>query len=184
LEGEFAKANNETRPKILFIARSMFFQPVSTVKYQYAVLSKKINELFYTLGIRNRPELTGVNANIRVIEETNIKAFKNYHLTPFNDKVYLFKAKERLYFVDDFAHLGWTNYAQKGVSVYEVPGDHKTMFLPPNVSVLESCCNLLWTIVKLNSFMEIRQITKDDVALCAETFIDSTISLLGITIGN
>jgi thioesterase domain-containing protein/acyl carrier protein len=123
-------------PKLLFIARSMFTQPVSTVKYQYTILSKKINEFCYTLGIKDKPQLAGVNRTIRIIDETNLRAFKNYELAPFNDKVYLFKAKTRMYFVDDFEYLGWTNYAQKGVAVYEVPGDHRTMFLPPNVSEL------------------------------------------------
>lgn len=48
------------------------------------------------------------------------------------DKVHLFRAKERIYFVNDFHYLGWRHYALKGVKVYEVPGDHKTMLLHPN----------------------------------------------------
>jgi amino acid adenylation domain-containing protein len=123
-------------PKFLFIARSMFTQPVPTAKYQYTLFSKKITDLCYSLGIKEKPALTGVNRNISKIDEVSMKAFRNYQLTPFNDKVYLFKAKSRMYFVDDFEHLGWTSYAQKGVAVYEVPVDHRTMFMPPNVSEL------------------------------------------------
>jgi amino acid adenylation domain-containing protein len=123
-------------PKFLFIAKSMFTQPVSTIKYQYNIFAGKINSLCYTLGIKEKPELKGINKRISSIDETHLKAFRNYDLTPFNDKVYLFKAKSRLYFVDDFKFLGWGNYARKGVAVIDVPGDHKTMFLPPNVREL------------------------------------------------
>jgi amino acid adenylation domain-containing protein len=123
-------------PKFLFIARSAITRPQATFKYQCFVLSQKINNLCYKLGVKQRPELTGVNKYISRINEHHLKALRNYELTPFNDKVYLFKAKMRLYFVDDFKYLGWGTYAQQGVKVYDVPGDHKTMFHPPHVSVL------------------------------------------------
>ena len=74
-----------------------------------------------------------------VIEKINNAhhiAFSNYILKPFDGNVLLFKAKERIYFVDDFAYLGWKKYARNGVKVYDVPGDHKTMFFHPNVDEL------------------------------------------------
>jgi thioesterase domain-containing protein len=88
------------------------------------------------VGIKQRPELKGIDLHINKINETHFRAFKKYQLSPFDDKVYLFKAQSRLYFVDDIKFLGWNNYARKGVEVYDVPGDHRTMFHPPYVSEL------------------------------------------------
>jgi thioesterase domain-containing protein len=55
-------------------------------------------------------------------------------MVPFNNFVFLFKAKKRLYYVNDFKYLGWRKYAKKGVKVFEVPGDHITMLQQPYVS--------------------------------------------------
>lgn len=123
-------------PKFLFIAKSMFTHPGPTIAYQYTILSKKLTNLCYSLGIKDKPELTGINKNIDKINETHFRAFRNYHLAPFSGTLHLFKAQSRSYYVDDFEYLGWTDYAQGGVKVYEAPGDHKTMFEQPNVSKL------------------------------------------------
>ncbi|MCH5720436.1 thioesterase domain-containing protein [Niabella hibiscisoli] len=66
-----------------------------------------------------------------VIEAYN-NAYNSYILKPLDVKVHLFRVKERTYFVDDRTYLGWMRYATKGVSVYDVRGDHKTFILPPH----------------------------------------------------
>jgi len=55
--------------------------------------------------------------------------------TPYDGVIDLFKAKFRIYFVDDSRYLGWKKYALKGVRVHNVPGDHENMLLPPNDKV-------------------------------------------------
>lgn len=55
-------------------------------------------------------------------------------MEPFNNRIYLFKAEKRVYFVDDFKYLSWHKYARNGVKVFDVPGDHATMLHQPNVS--------------------------------------------------
>ncbi|RZJ52161.1 MAG: hypothetical protein EOO44_12710 [Flavobacterium sp.] len=62
-------------------------------------------------------------------------AYNNYKLKPLPIHVDLFRVKKRLYFLDDLKYLGWTTYAEKGVSVHEVPGDHKTFLFEPNVKM-------------------------------------------------
>jgi len=54
-------------------------------------------------------------------------------MEPFNNKVYLFKAKICVHYVNDTAFLGWKNYAKKDVELFEVPGDHLSMLLTPHV---------------------------------------------------
>lgn len=123
-------------PKFIFIAKSMLTRPLPTLKYQVDLFSRKFNELSVSLGIKEKPELKGINKWIDNINESNIKAFTKYQLTPFDGKVHLFKAQYRLYFVDDFDYLGWASYARAGVEVYDVPGDHGTMFNAPHVHEL------------------------------------------------
>ncbi|MDO3643710.1 non-ribosomal peptide synthetase [Mucilaginibacter sp. L3T2-6] len=60
-------------------------------------------------------------------------ALRNYSIEPFDDKVYLYKAKICTHYVDDAEFYGWTKYAKKGVEICEVSGDHLSMLLPPNV---------------------------------------------------
>lgn len=122
-------------PKFFFIVRSTIKDPQRMLRYQYSGLANRVNNLCYKLGIKKEPELKGINRNINKIGEKHLKALREYQLAPF-DKVYLFKAKSRLYFVDDIKYLGWNKYAQQGVHVYDVPGDHKSIFEPPNVSEL------------------------------------------------
>ncbi|RYD55333.1 MAG: amino acid adenylation domain-containing protein [Sphingobacteriales bacterium] len=122
-------------PKFFFIVKSAIKEPQKMLRYQYSGLAKRVNKLCYRLGIKKEPELKGINRNINKIGEKNLKALREYQLAPF-DKVYLFKAKSRLYFVDDMKFLGWSQYAQQGVHVYDVPGDHSSIFERPNVSEL------------------------------------------------
>jgi len=70
---------------------------------------------------------------IKKIKDKHLVAFRNYSMEPFDNKVYLFKAKTCVHYVDDAEYLGWKKYARRGVELYEVPGDHLSMLLPPNV---------------------------------------------------
>ena len=47
-------------------------------------------------------------------------------------KIELFRAEQRMYYTKDFEYLGWKALALNGVNVHRVPGDHATLFEPPN----------------------------------------------------
>jgi thioesterase domain-containing protein len=117
-------------PKMLFILKSLEKHPIQTIKYQLGFL----NSLLMKLGLRKTPpseeELLSVYAS--KINEKHYLAFDNYRMTPYNGVVDLFRVKKRLYYLDDPDYLGWRQYAQMGVKVHEIPGDHKTFLLPPN----------------------------------------------------
>lgn len=70
---------------------------------------------------------------IRVIQDKLRLALQKYSLEPFDDKVYLFKAKTCDHYVDDAVYLGWKKYAKKGVEIFDVPGNHLSMMVMPNV---------------------------------------------------
>ena len=59
---------------------------------------------------------------------------RDYAPQPYSDRVTLFRARDskwsRPYLDPD---LGWSNVAMGGIDIYEVPGDHITMFKKPEV---------------------------------------------------
>jgi thioesterase domain-containing protein/acyl carrier protein len=119
-------------PKLLFFTKSFFVRPFTTIKYQVAYFAG----VGQTIGLLKKPEATGIYIRFNKINEKHLVAFKKYTLEPFDGKVSLFRSNYRLYYVDDAQYLGWGGYALKGVTVYEVPGDHKTMFQLPHAKEL------------------------------------------------
>ncbi len=80
---------------------------------------------------------------MREVHKANRKADNNYELKPYSGKVFLFKAKHQTFFTPDPDHYGWDMLALGGVQIHEIPGEHSTIFAPPNdryfAKVLEEC---------------------------------------------
>jgi amino acid adenylation domain-containing protein len=92
----------------------------------------------FTLPSKNLSD-SGIKAfydQIKNIQKKHLVAFNNYQMTPFNAKVYLFKADISVHYVADKIKLGWARYANNGVEVFEVPGDHRSMLEQPNATAL------------------------------------------------
>lgn len=119
-------------PKFIWIMKSLFTRPASTISYQTFLIKKFVNSAGKKFRKSEQVHVGPFFSQLDKINEKHWQAFNNYELKPFNDQVYLFRAMERVYYVNDFKYLGWSKYAQKGVRIYEVPGNHKTMLLPPN----------------------------------------------------
>jgi amino acid adenylation domain-containing protein len=130
-------------PKFVWFSKLFVRRPKTTINYQFSLLIKFLRNV----GLVKTPEPTGIYVLFNKINEKHHYAFSKYRLEPFNGKLHLFKSRMRIYFVDDQKYLGWTKYAQKGVKVYDVPGDHETMFHLPHVkefaqilqNALDSC---------------------------------------------
>lgn len=121
-------------PKALFLLRSFIDDPGSTVAYQGMIMKLKVQEALAKLGLyKMQPADDNIPDYMNRLVEKLQHAVSRYNETPYNGRIFLFKAKRRVYFVDEPKYLGWKNYATKGVVVNEVPGDHKDMLLPPNV---------------------------------------------------
>lgn len=118
-------------PKFWWIVKSLIRNPKKTIGYQGYLLAKKVNSV---LGINEAPEgrQGAIYDIMRRIDEKYEIAYQAYKLAPFDEKIHLFRATDNVYFVEDYKSLGWQKYALKGVEVYDVPGDHKTMLLSPN----------------------------------------------------
>jgi amino acid adenylation domain-containing protein len=121
-------------PKLAWIMRSAIREPGTTIRYQFNYFKKQLMKIAGKLRLVKQEEAgEDLYVQINEISQQHVEAFKSYHMVPFNNFVYLFRAARRLYFVNDFKYLGWRKYARKGVKVFEVPGDHITMLQQPNV---------------------------------------------------
>lgn len=119
-------------PKALFTIKSLLADPGATVAYQAMMIKLKTRELFEKEKTFKGSYLEGIPDFMGKLVEKLRTAVANYKVTPYNGRIFLFKAKTRVYFVDDFKTLGWSGIAKKGVVVNDVPGDHKIMLLPPH----------------------------------------------------
>jgi len=69
------------------------------------------------------------------IRATYYESQKKSKIEPFDGFLYLFRAVKCLHYTDDKVYLGWRKYALRGMKEFLIPGDHRTMFLKPNVEV-------------------------------------------------
>ena len=115
--------------KTIFFAKLSLVSPAKVIGYQKAVLIAKVKDIFQS-NYKVRENFFTYNPEINRSYDI---AYEKYFLEPINVKVDLFRTKERLHFLDDGIYYGWKKYASKGVQVYEVPGDHKTFLMEPNI---------------------------------------------------
>ncbi|MDB5017156.1 MAG: dhbF 1 [Mucilaginibacter sp.] len=117
--------------------------PKRTIEYKSLVIKRKIIRLYWRIFKGKEEKQEGFFAYDNEIDEASAKAKRNYYLKPLDITVDLFKAKKKTFYMDDFKHLGWHKFALKGVNVHEIPGEHNTIFAPPNdekfAVVLQQC---------------------------------------------
>jgi amino acid adenylation domain-containing protein len=117
--------------------------PKRTIEYKSLILKRKIIKFFWKIAPGKDEKKEGFFAYDNEIDEASEKALRNYFLKPLNIAIELFRAKKRTFYMADFEFLGWKPFALKGVHVYEIPGEHNTIFAPPNdkefAVVLQNC---------------------------------------------
>lgn len=115
--------------KALFFSKRFFNNPVETYLYQKKAITRIVNK-----------NAGDVEDQIYDYDDSVIAAYEsaynNYIMKPLDVKLHLFRVQERFYYLDDPVHLGWKEYALKGIKIYSIPGDHKTFLTPPNDKVL------------------------------------------------
>lgn len=114
--------------KIPFIIKSFMKHPAETIAYQSGVIKRKFTGGYASdQGLENYV-FTPYELEIYKVYD---KILDDYALIPFDVKVTLFRVEKRLYYLDDQVYLGWDKFAQQGVEIHSVPGDHKTFLYPP-----------------------------------------------------
>jgi thioesterase domain-containing protein/acyl carrier protein len=122
--------------------------PKRTIEYKWTNISRMLIRRFWKLkGSEEKRE--GFFAYDNEIDEASAKAKRNYYQKPLNIVVDLFRAKTRTFYMNDFAYLGWREFALNGVNVHDIPGEHNTIFAPPNdqefAVVLQRCLDRVAT---------------------------------------
>jgi amino acid adenylation domain-containing protein len=116
--------------------------PKRTFEYKTLLMKRRIIRLFWKVKGRDEKQ-EGFFAYDNEIDEASAKAKRNYYQKPLNIVVDLFRAKKKTFYMDDFKYLGWREFALKGVNVHDIPGEHNTIFAPPNdkefAVVLQKC---------------------------------------------
>jgi amino acid adenylation domain-containing protein len=116
--------------------------PKRTIEYKGLMLKRQLIKYYWKIFKPNEKR-EGFFAYDNEIDEASEKALRNYILKPLNITLDLFRAKKRTFYMEDFEFLGWKPFALKGVNVHEIPGEHNTIFAPPNdkefAEVLQKC---------------------------------------------
>jgi amino acid adenylation domain-containing protein len=63
---------------------------------------------------------------------TIYNALKTYTLQPASLVIDLFRAEKKAFYIPERKTYGWGRFAQKGVKVHNIPGEHSLIFAPPN----------------------------------------------------
>ena len=115
--------------KVPFIFKSFLKAPSETLKYQLNMTKSRFLSLV-------DKEIDGSDQTSTDYEKAIARryhdAYNKYLLEETDVKVSLFRVTERLYYLDDLNYLGWDRFAKQGVTVFEIPGDHKTFLSAPN----------------------------------------------------
>ena len=122
-------------PKLIWFTNSLIQSPIATLRYQQTYVKRQADAFLQLVGLQKRVQVVEQLDHLHRIMEKHEQAFHAYSMKPYDGVVDLFKAKLRIYFVDDLKYLGWGKYALRGVRVHDVPGDHKRMLMPPNDKV-------------------------------------------------
>lgn len=116
--------------------------PKRTFEYKTTLAKRRIIRLFWNFRRKDHKQ-EGFFAYDNDIDEASAKAKLNYFQKPLYIAVDLFKAKKRTFYMDDYEYMGWSAFALKGVNVHNIPGEHNTIFAPPNdhefAFVLQQC---------------------------------------------
>ncbi|MCR8556138.1 amino acid adenylation domain-containing protein [Mucilaginibacter sp. BJC16-A38] len=116
--------------------------PKRTFEYKNELLRRRIVRAWWKIT-GNSEKQKGFFAYDNEIDEASARAKRNYFQKPLDITVDLFRAKKRTFYMDDYEFMGWKKFALKGVNVHDIPGEHNTIFAPPNdkefAVVLQEC---------------------------------------------
>ena len=107
--------------------------PKRTVIYKSESIRRRVISFYWKYRYGKDQNQQGFFGYSHAVDIKNMEAEDRYLLTPYNGSIDLFRAKKRLFYINDFEYLGWKPYALKGVKIHEIPGEHNYIFDYPNV---------------------------------------------------
>ena len=119
-----------TLKQTLFTLKLLLQAPRRTLTYHQLLLGQKLAHLAHRLGFNQGYQPAW--GYPQRIDELNAEAVRHYVLQPIPVAVELFRASTRTFYMPDAEYLGWRSFAQGGVRVHAMPGEHNYMFAPPH----------------------------------------------------
>jgi amino acid adenylation domain-containing protein len=145
-DGAFKIAFNKVRFFIMQVLYSFVLfaeDPKRTIEYKWLQIKRRIIKLYWRIVYGKEQKQVGFFGYSNQIDEENQRAMDNYFVKPVDIAIDLFRAKKRTFYMEDFKTMGWKPFALKGVYVHDIPGEHNSIFAPPNdkefAVVLQAC---------------------------------------------
>ena len=115
------------------------------------ILGRRLQDALCLLQRLTTREVAPPTALERV-QSSNRNALLRYALRPYQGQITLFRAED-----PDDGHIhpidnGWTKFAQGGLQIYKVPGQHQEIFSQPNVGVLAEKLEICLVAAMANLF--------------------------------
>jgi amino acid adenylation domain-containing protein len=133
----------------MYFARRLWYSAtfkegfVKTVTHRTKAVYRMFTRAVWRLKYGKQQKQVGFFGYSNKIDEMNDIAQRHYKIEPYPIAVELFRAEVKSFYLDDFEYMGWKPYAQKGVNIYKIPGEHNTIFKAPNdkefARILQSC---------------------------------------------
>ncbi len=117
----------------LKIRLSEAFERPDTFSYMKQKIESRLLRMLYS--VTSRFGISPPNS-LHFPYHVNWFAAVNYQPKPYPGRLTLFKAKDHFWEPRIPQDLGWGSLATEGVEIFEIPGDHVSMFIEPNVTVL------------------------------------------------
>lgn len=132
----FSEKITKVSKKIAWNIKDIAHNPSQNINYRKFVYQRRFKN-WKTKLLHNKKKTTIENSSHleSVISKSNFEAWSNYKITPYKGDLYLFKAKEQRFFIEEKDFFGWQPYINGEIYIHEVPGDHLNLFSPPNGEV-------------------------------------------------
>ena len=116
-------------PKFMGGKKSLLEQIIYVFRERKLKVNKK-------LGFHGQGETDAYYTLLDKLTKKYFDALHHHRIEPVNFDIHLFKADFNDHYNNDDIYLGWPKYTIKEVKRYQVPGNHLTMMVPPNVKEL------------------------------------------------
>jgi len=132
-ESSFLEKFSTVGKKVAWNLKDLISNPNSTLSYRKYIYQRRLNNWKYNLFKDKKSRSQNEESRLTgMINKSNFEAWKNYQITPYKGDLHLFRAKEQRFFINDPKFLGWTPFIIGKIHTLDVPGDHLSLFNPPN----------------------------------------------------
>ncbi|MEM1121306.1 MAG: amino acid adenylation domain-containing protein, partial [Bacteroidota bacterium] len=129
----FAEKFSTVGKKVAWNLKDLISNPSENLSYRKYIYQRRLDNWKYKVFNRkNKLSKSDENRLAEMVSRSNFEAWQNYKITPYDGDLYLFRAEEQRFFIDDPKFLGWRPFITRKIHTLDVPGDHLSLFNPPH----------------------------------------------------